>query len=303
MMTMGMASAAGTDFAAFSALKHGAANKDPAALREVASQFEALFMQTLLKNMRAGQLAEPLFDSDQHEMYLDMMDRELALEMARGRGLGFAEMLVRQLGGTPLPAPEAPQGRIAFSPPPPASRPAPEPDWSAPEHFVRDLWPHVKRIGARLNVSPEAVLAQAALETGWGRHVLRRADGSSSNNLFGIKAGSDWYGGSVVRKSIEFVGGMAEQVRSRFRAYPDVAAAFDDFAALIEKGGRYRAVRGADAAGYAQALQDSGYATDPMYAAKIRRVLDSDTMRDAIEPLKTGRALPITIEDTPTAAR
>lgn len=303
-----------TDFAQFTELRAGAARNDPEVLREVAGQFEALFMQTILKNMRAGQLAEPLFGSDQHDMYREMMDQQLAVEMSRGKGLGLADMLVSQLGGgaaaavAALPRADtvvaARRPIAAASIRPPSAERAP-PDWSTPAKFAADVWPHVKRVASALNVAPEGVLAQAALETGWGKHVMPRSDGSSSHNLFGIKAGNDWFGGSVVRKTIEFADGVAQQVSARFRAYPDIKTTFDDYAKLISNSARYSAVldSGADTAGFARALQSAGYATDPRYADKIRRIATSDTLRDALHSLKITPALPTTLSDTINTAR
>ena len=201
--------AAITDFTQFATLRAGAERNDPAVLREVAGQFEALFIQSLLKNMRAGELAEPLLGaSDQHDMYQGMMDQQLALEMASGRGIGLADMLVQQLGGdgaTVRPT------RESFSLPAQSRVNAHNngPEWKSPEAFARDLWPHVQRVAEKLNIAPDALLAQAALETGWGEHVMQRRNGVSSFNLFGIKAGRDWSGGSVVRPTLEFSDGVA----------------------------------------------------------------------------------------------
>ena len=311
-----------TDFSQFTQLRAGAARNDPAVLREVAGQFEALFMQTILKNMRAGQLAEPMFGSDQHDMYAEMMDQQLAVEMSRGKGLGLADMLVAQLGGgaaaatVPASGPKAAvTGGVASgirAPQAPAAasvRLAPPdrelPDWSTPARFAADVWPHVKRVASALNVSPEGLLAQAALETGWGKHVMTRSDGSSSHNLFGIKAGGDWFGGSVVRKTIEFVDGIAQQVSDRFRAYPDVQATFDDYAAFIADSPRYAGVRntGDDTSRFASALQSAGYATDPNYAEKIRRIVGSDTFRDAVRSLKFSPTVPTPQSGTINTAR
>jgi flagellar protein FlgJ len=280
--------AAITDFSQFSSLRSGANQNDPAVLREVASQFEALFIETMLKNMRAGELAEPVFgQSDQHKMYQEMMDQQLALNMADGRGIGLGEMLVRQLGGeSERSAPTAER----FSLPATSDRQArASTQWSGPEEFVRALWPHAKRVAQRLNVATEGIVAQAALETGWGAHVMQRSNGASSNNLFGIKAGNDWSGGSVVRPTVEYVNGVAERKLERFRAYPDIISTFNDYAKLIEEHPRYSDVRGAgsDSRSFAWALQQAGYATDPLYAAKIARILASETMQTAVTGLKT----------------
>jgi peptidoglycan hydrolase FlgJ len=276
-----------TDFSQFATLRQGAQQNDPAVLREVASQFEALFIQTLLKNMRAGELADPLFgESDQHKMYQEMMDQQLALKMSSGRGIGLADMLVAQLGGEASAV--QPTTERFFLPAVPGENTAASRDWSTPENFVRDLWPHAERVARRLNVAPEGILAQAALETGWGEHVIARTNGASSNNVFGIKAGNGWTGGSVSRPTIEYVDGVAEYKVERFRAYPDIGTTFDDYARLLEENPRYEAVRGSgqDAENFARALQDAGYATDPLYAAKITRVLSGDTMRAAINDLR-----------------
>lgn len=291
-----MTAATITDFGQYAALRHGANQNDPAVLREVAGQFEALFVQTMLKNMRDSRLAEPIFgSSDQHDMYQEMMDQELSLSISRGRGLGLADMLVRQLGGEAPPMSPTPEQFLrttSFVPTEVSREDAGKGPWASPVDFARDIWPHAKRVATRLNVAPEALLAQAALETGWGEHVMSRDDGASSLNLFGIKAGGAWSGDSVTRPTVEFHDGIAAREHARFRAYSDLAAAFDDYAKLIGEGPRYAAVRdsGVDGHGFARALQEAGYATDPLYAKKISRIIESDTMR----ALKDDGVLPIT---------
>lgn len=295
--------AAVTDFAQFTQLRSAADRNDPAVLREVAGQFEALFIQTLMKNMRNAELAEPLFgDSEQHDMYQDMMDQQLSVEMASGRGIGLADMLVRQLGGEVTSVPPT---RETFSLAAIPRTHKKEHDWSSQENFARDLWPHAERAARKLNVAPEALIAQAALETGWGQHVMQRGDGASSLNLFGIKAGQGWTGGSVSRPTLEYRDGVAEREVARFRAYPDVAAVFDDYVEFISSNSRYDAVRdsGDDVKGFATALQDAGYATDPSYADKISRILDSDTMKNALRGLKEALPRPITLVHTPVTDR
>lgn len=298
-----MTAAPVTDFGQYAALRRGAERDDPAALREVAGQFEALFIESMLKNMRDTSLGESLFaDSDQHKMYQGMLDQQLSVEMAGGRGIGLAEMLVRQMGGEAGSAPATPgsfmlpaaraAGSVASLPTDSASS---RPSWSSPVDFAKDVWPHAERAARQLNVAPEAILAQAALETGWGRHVMAGPDGASSLNLFGIKAGSAWQGGSVAKATIEYEGGVARREVAKFRSYPDVASTFDDYVELIGQHPRYAAVRnqGGDAQAFARALQESGYATDPAYAEKIGNVLKGETMQEALHALKTGRFLPI----------
>ncbi|ANO51035.1 glucosaminidase domain-containing protein [Woeseia oceani] len=285
-----------TDFGQFTTLKASADRQEAAALREVASQFEALFVQSMLKNMRGAKLAEPMFGSDQMDMYQDMFDQQLSLEMANGRGIGLADMLVRQMGGE---IGHVPTSRETFALPPTRRMDgavAELPDWSEPQSFIKDVWPHAERAGTALGVEPRAIVAQAALETGWGAHVMQDANGSSSYNLFGIKAGPDWKGDSVARSTVEYENGIAERRVERFRSYPDVAAAFDDYADFLLTRGRYEQAigQGDNVAGFAGALQEAGYATDPRYAQKISRVLHSDTMQGALSELKIDSSRPIT---------
>ena len=282
--------AAVTDFTQFSTLRAGAERNDPAVLREVAGQFEALFIETVLKNMREASLGDPLIgNSEQHEMYRGMLDQQLAVEMSSGRGIGLADMLVRQLGG------EQPGPLSSADLRMPEVQPSPEPLWKDPASFARDIWPHAEKAAKRLNVSTEAVVAQAALETGWGAFVPSHADGSSSFNLFGIKAARGWSGHSVAKPTIEFEDGVPTRQVAEFRAYQDVASTFDDYSELLTANPRYAAVRdhGDDVEGFARALQSSGYATDPLYAAKLRDVAQGDTMRKAIADLKSEAARPI----------
>jgi flagellar protein FlgJ len=291
--------AAVTDFSQFSQLRTGADRNDPAVIREVAGQFEALFLQTLMKNMRGAELAEPLFgDSEQHDMYQDMMDQQLSVEMASGRGIGLADMLVRQLGGE---AGSVQPTRESYSLAAIPRTRSDGPDWSSREKFTEDLWPHAERAARKLNVAPEALIAQAALETGWGQHVMQRGDGVSSLNLFGIKAGQGWTGGSVSRPTLEYRDGVAQREVARFRAYPDVAAAFEDYVEFISSNPRYDAVKdnAGDVAAFATALQEAGYATDPAYADKIGRILDSDALKNAMGALKDMTARPITLVRAP----
>ncbi len=298
-----------TDFSQYQRMRVDADGRDPAVLREVAGQFEALFLEILLKDMRSASLGDPIFGgSSQHDLYREMLDKQFAVEMSRDRGIGLADMLTAQLGGN---APESPPpgGRdyalpagLPRSPIPavsplPAASAVPASDagrWNDPVAFVGDVWPHAERAGQRLGIAPEALLAQAALETGWGSRVISRPDGSSSLNLFGIKAGGSWDGDSVARTTLEYRDGVAQREIARFRAYPDIAATFDDYVAFIGGKPRYASVPGTgdDVRAFGGALAEAGYATDPAYAEKIARVANSDTMRDALAALKPGGTSP-----------
>ena len=280
-----------TDFTQYTSLRKAAGENDPAALREVANQFEALFLQTMLKSMRDASLGDPLFgDSEQQEMYQGMMDQQLAVEMASGKGVGLADMLVRQLGGTDAAVTTRPDAAYPIEHSSRVKSGLQTPAWSDPEAFARDIWPHAERTAKELNVAPEAILAQAALETGWGKHVMPNTNGAASFNLFGIKSGSGWSGDQVVRNTLEFRDGVARQEQAKFRSYSNVSSAFADYTNFIAENPRYENVRGSgdDASGFARALQESGYATDPDYAQKIENILDGPTMRRVISELRTG---------------
>ncbi len=300
------------DFTQFNALRTQAQAdpNDTAVLREVASQFEALFVQTLLKEMREASLGDPIFgSSNEHKTYTEMFDQQLAGDLASRQGFGIADALVRQLArpessadgtnpvGGPLPLPPR-SARLSSSLNAPAPIPATaeaEParpqsgsddvTWESPRDFVRDIWPEARRTGRRLGVPPEALIAQAALETGWGERVIRGDDGANSFNLFGVKAGTDWDGSSVNKRTLEFENGMPRQVRDRFRAYSGLSQAFDDYARVLETRPRYNAVTNSGGAEFPRRLQEAGYATDPDYAAKIERVMRSETLRDALAEL------------------
>ena len=152
--------------------------------------------------------------------------------------------------------------------------------------FVRNVWDHAVEAGRALDVPPQFVVAQAALETGWGRGELRHADGRSSHNLFNIKAGSSWNGPTVELPVTEYANGRAYTEVARFRSYDSYADAFRDYARLLSDSPRYADVLGqSDAHGFAHALQRGGYATDPHYADKIASIAGGARLRDALSSM------------------
>ncbi|MEO1576628.1 MAG: flagellar assembly peptidoglycan hydrolase FlgJ, partial [Pseudomonadota bacterium] len=163
--------------------------------------------------------------------------------------------------------------------------------FDTPLDFVRAIWPLAQQAAATLRVSPRMIVAQAALETGWGRHGIRHADGTQANNLFGIKAGGGWGGPSVDVPTTEVLGGIARKVVAAFRSYGSLAESVADYTRLILTSPRYRAAlnTGGDGVAFARALQDGGYATDPAYAAKVLSIADGDTLTTALERLKKSR--------------
>lgn len=265
--------------------------------QEVARQFEAIFIQTMLKEMRAAVPEGGLFDSEQMRMYQQMFDQQIALDMARGKGLGMSEMIERQLGGgggggggAALAGGNSSLAKAFANPfaglvraPAPTSAPraAATTDGSegdtpavAPGGFVRAVHEHAAAAARRLGIAPEVLIAQAALETGWGQKIIRRADGSSSFNFFGIKAGGDWRGERVVVPTLEYRDGVAVRERAEFRAYGSAREAFADYAELLHHPRYAQALASqGDSRNFVEALQAAGYATDPAYAEKITGVL------------------------------
>lgn len=283
------------------------------ALKAVAQQFEGVFLNMLMKSMRDATPQDGVFDSDQTRFYTEMFDRQLTQKLSSGKGIGLADMMVKQLtrmsGQDGQAENIAAEGQLAAVPlrplqPPVDLRkapplldhskeagragqgvPLPSPRTGTPQkEFVDRVWPHAASVGKELGVSPHLLLGQAALESGWGKSEIRGADGKASHNLFGIKAGGGWRGDVVQVATTEFVDGAAKKVTAQFRAYPSYEEAFRDYANLMRDNPRYATVleNGRDAAGFAGALQRSGYASDPAYADKLTRVLNSAAMRQAL---------------------
>jgi flagellar protein FlgJ len=278
------------------ALKAGARQQSPEALREAARQFESLLARMMIRSMREASLGEGLLDSEQGDLYQDMFDQQLSVELARGSGLGLADLLIRQLSGAvavDTDAAESP-GRVeATGAALPLAAPAGETAaWPPPsrEAFVATLWPHAVAAGRTLGVDPATIVSHAALETGWGRSLPVQANGASSFNLFGIKVGGRWQGGAAAADTVEYERGRAVARTEQFRAYGSLAEGVRDYARLIASSPRYAAAldAGANAGVYAVALLRGGYATDPAYVEKLERVAES------VQSLLRGGALKFT---------
>ncbi len=269
-----------------------AKSNDPKALKAAAQQFEAVFLQMVLKSMRDATPKEGLFDNDQSRMYESFLDQQLSQVMASKRGVGLAQVIERQLqriavsseqGDLPESFPLTPPAKSYPLPGAGAASAVPqrltfpEPANSGePRDFVSRLWPAAVDASAQTGVPPQFMLAQAALETGWGRSEPRRADGSPSFNLFGIKAGATWTGPTVEASTLEVVEGIAQRRTERFRAYGSYEESFADYARLLSGNPRYAAVVGSDDINtFANGLQRAGYATDPLYAKKLTQTASS----------------------------
>jgi len=290
-----------TDLNALAALKNAPAS--PATIKAVSEQVEALFLQMMLQSMREAGEADGEPVSNETSMYQDMFDKQVALTLSKRQDLGIARLFERQLGGgkSQPGSGKSPLSPAAGAPPAGQSRPAhtasnAEAEDGAPasaagpslyEHaaeFVRQVLPTIQSAAAALGVNPVGLLAQAALESGWGQRMPRTADGSSSLNLFGVKAGSEWGGARAVADTMEISGGIATQRRTAFRAYGSIEESVRDFASLLESSPRYRdaIAAGGSAQAYVQSIAKAGYATDPEYANKLNQVLNSGTLRAAL---------------------
>ncbi|MCH8497255.1 MAG: flagellar assembly peptidoglycan hydrolase FlgJ [Marinobacter sp.] len=311
-----------TDFGGLNSLRVQARTDRESALEQVARQFESLFLGEMLKSMRDVNkvFAEGNYlSSNESEFYQDMFDSQLTLSMTAQRGFGLAEALVAQLSrqipgmdtagrptvghrasiqdydrGLPVLSPRLPeqvaevdrllrdsvQDKEAVE-----SAGMPE-RFDSPADFVETLMPLARRVGDENGIDPRLMIAQAALETGWGRHMIEGADGQPSFNLFGIKADHRWQGESVNIATTEFRGGVAMSERANFRAYEDYEASFRDYVSFLQDNPRYRdALAVADNPElFAEHLQAAGYATDPDYAAKIRRIMNGQQLAGAAEP-------------------
>ena len=309
-----------TNFSGLQALKRSAASNDPAAVRKVAQQFESMFTRMMLKSMRDAVGTDPIFGSDQEKMYQGMYDDQLALQLSKGRGLGLADMLVKQLqrmgaaGGTAAaPTATTPGSRgggatAAMTGAAPAAAGAakaglPAASAATRENFIRNLWPQAQAAAQQLGVAPSNLLAQAALETNWGRNLPQDGGGHSSNNLFGVKATGGWNGPSVEATTTEVsAGGTASSAVAPFRAYTDTSQSFQDYVSILRNNPRYAAAlnTGTDSRAFAAGLQRGGYATDPDYVQKVSAVASNITGHLAmalrgLTGLKSGGALPTTV--------
>lgn len=303
-----------SDARSLNGLRH-AAHEDPkAALKTVAKKFEALFVNMMMQSMRKANatMDSGLLSNDSTRTYQGMLDSQMSVHLSeRGTGLGLADTIVRQLGGdnkpfTPgdgvindalmqlkihrmqhqpqlIPRSAVNSEAANLGPSPLINEPI-----SSPREFVERLWPDVRQAADKLGVAPEVLLAQSALETGWGKHVLQHEDGRSSHNLFNIKADQRWPGESVSVNSLEFLSGSQVMQRSDFRSYNSFSSSFKDYVDFLQSSPRYSAAlqNVGNPEKFLKSLQDAGYATDPAYADKVGQVLAGSNMKEALTRLQ-----------------
>jgi len=276
-----------TDMSGLASLRAKASQKSPEANKEVARQFEALFIQTMLKAMReASQLSE-ITDGEQTRFYQDMYDKQIALDLARKDGIGLASIIERQLGGAPVSA-----GSQALAPVHATVKSKGntaiewEPD--SQEAFIQDLWPHARKSAKELGVSADVLIAQAALETGWGRKMIRDQQGGNSFNLFGIKAGNNWHGEHVNVATVEYRDGIAQRENAAFRSYASLQESMSDYVAFLKQNPRYHEAlaKAGDTQAFLLELQQAGYATDPAYADKIGGIMKRESFSRTVSELR-----------------
>lgn len=260
------------------ALRARAATDPRAAVKEAAKQFEAIFMQELMKSMRQATLSSGMLDNAGTKLGSEMLDTQFAAQMTGMPG-GLSDLIARQL--------ERQMGTPATAAPSAASKPVGSATRAADFSTLNGQPRQVAFVQAHREAAQEAetatgipatfMLAQAAHESGWGQREIKNADGSGANNLFGIKAGAGWKGAVAEVTTTEFIDGQPKKKVQRFRAYETAADSFRDYARLMNESSRYAKVleAGGDAKRFAQGLQAAGYATDPAYADKLARVINT----------------------------
>ena len=242
--------------------------------KAVAQQFEAVFLQMVLKSMRDAAPQDGPTDSEQTRMYTSMLDQQIAQSLS-AKGIGLADVMLRQLGRSQTAAPALP----VTAKPVDVKTNAPV----ASQNFLSRMKEHAIAASNATGIPAKFLLGHAALESGWGKGEIRTADGSPSHNLFGIKAGRNWKGATVDVTTTEYVDGAPRKMVQTFRAYASYAQAFQDYASLLQNSPRYAAVlKQSDGAGFAQGLQRAGYATDPQYAEKLTRILNGASLRQTL---------------------
>ncbi|MCY7294544.1 flagellar assembly peptidoglycan hydrolase FlgJ [Alteromonas sp. a30] len=296
------------DFSGLDNLRRGAQKGDSSALEKTAKQFEGIFIHMMLKSMRAAEdvLADdsnPL-NSSQVKFYRDMHDQQLATNMAETGSMGLAELIVQQLdpkGSGVMPAGLVRSGanledivraagssqssglgdaKASNAEASSSDKAEKRAAFQSPLDFVRSLLPVAEKVAGEIGVEPKALVAQAAVETGWGKYMIHSGKGENSHNLFGIKADRNWNGNKEVVETLEYAQGVPQKQKAAFRAYGDFHESMQDYVKFIKESPRYRGAveQSANPEAYFKQLQQAGYATDPAYADKVMSVMKSDTL-------------------------
>ncbi|MEJ8326133.1 flagellar assembly peptidoglycan hydrolase FlgJ [Kosakonia sacchari] len=270
--------------------------QDPGAnLRPVARQMEGMFVQMMLKSMREALPKDGIFSSDSTRLYTSMYDQQIAQQMTAGKGLGLADMMVKQMAGDQAPAEPADQmqqvpmkfpletvtsyqnqalTQLVRKAMPKVPEDGDEPLTGDSKDFLAQLSLPARLASEQSGVPHHLILAQAALESGWGQRQITRENGEPSFNIFGVKATPGWKGPTTEITTTEYENGEAVKVKAKFRVYSSYLEALSDYVGMLTRNKRYSAVTTAATAEQgAQALQNAGYATDPNYARKLTSMI------------------------------
>lgn len=303
------------DFSQFNKLRKLNADNQDEGLRAAAKQMESIFLNMMLQSMREANSAFSegnMLESRESDFFRGMYDKQLASDISNGQGIGLADVIVRQLSKqntTPASASQDSYGVSQYmdskvpavfvrskredSTPVVGNKSEAVSDpkaleavtWNSPEQFVEAIYPFAEQAAKRLGVGVDAILAQAALETGWGKHVMPNTKGVSSHNFFGIKADMRWDGDATRKNTLEYRNGIAAKEVASFRSYPSLDEAFQDYVSFLKNNARYTQVfeKNIDAKQWGYELQSAGYATDPNYGNKIANIIDSDVLQSVVQ--------------------
>ncbi len=276
MASAGLGGSLAADGKSLNALKYAAnGGNDPKAVKEAAKQFEALFMREVLKSMREATMKSGLLDSSTGDLANDLLDQQLSVSMSGMPG-GLSAMIERQLMRQTVQPTGAPQVTPTVSLGGGATA-ATGAAGTRQAAFVQKHSDAAERVEQATGIPAEFMLGQAGHETGWGRSEIRNADGSNSHNLFGIKATAGWKGKVAEITTTEYIDGEPRKVTAKFRAYGSFEESMRDYARMINESPRYAKAsqQTGSAVAYASELQRAGYATDPQYAAKLSRAINT----------------------------
>ena len=283
-----------TDVRGLEALRSQAAKDPKATAKEVGNQFEALFMQEVMKSMRQATETTGMLENSATQMGTEMLDVQFATKMSGAKGgLGdiIAKQIERQMGGAMAPAisvkasvepslTQSPSLKISQLSAPAAAANAPSnipSGMTRQAEFVQLHTQAAKEAEAKTGIPANFMVAQAAHESGWGRREIKNADGGTSFNVFGIKATSSWKGKVAEVTTTEYINGAPRKVIAQFRAYGSYKESFEDYARMMKESPRYAGVvaNASTPEGFAKGLQKAGYATDPAYAEKLTRMINT----------------------------
>lgn len=310
-----------TDLSGLNSIARLGRENTPEAMRQVAQQFESIFLNIVLKSMRDSNAVFAqgnYLQSNEMEFHQQNFDNQLSLSLSQRGGLGLADVLYEQMMGQYGAAGTARETRsgdapalkagedsaqknpgvqrvleelgIAPSAQSSAGKPATGARIESPEDFVKTLYPIAEEVADSIGVDPRVLLAQSALETGWGRKMIAMPDGSNSHNLFGIKADSRWSGAETVAMTHEVHEERSLTQNARFRSYASYEESFRDYVKFLQENPRYQEALGSghDADAFTRELQKAGYATDPVYAKKITGVMNSAIMQNSLAQMQVG---------------